>query len=683
MTTHTVLVLALSSLVGSLAGSLAAARPADLSRLKVSENSRFLVKDDGSPFFWLGDTAWLLLQQLTQEEAEHYLKDRAAKGFTVIQAMAVPWHARSVPNAAGELAFINGDPTRPNERYFAHVDAMVGMAARLGLYMGLLPTWGDAYNPWEGGEELLTPENAEVYGEFLGRRYRDQPVVWILGGDRNPENDRHLAIIRALARGLRRGDQGRHLMTFHPTGWSTSSQWFHGDDWLASNMIQSGHSTRNTPNYDLIAADYAHDPPKPCLDGEADYEDHPVDWKPENGYFDDWDVRKTAYWAVFAGAHGHTYGCNEVWQFYVPGRQPHGNPRRPWQEALSLPGAGQMQYLRALMESRPFLTRIPDQSLVLPEAAREGRLTHLVYTRSADGHAVLYVDGRPEATAQVSGTMDNWDASFQFALANELTQDRAWLGEYHLVAIYGRALTAADVAARFRAGAKAEPSEPLVAYNFTAGAGDTVGDVSRARGGITLRISDPKAVMWLKGGGLAVRAPVLIASDGPATALTAAIAKSQAITIEAWVKPATMGQSGPARIVTVSQNPGQRNLTLGQQADTYEVRLRTTATSENGIPAVTTTTPAAGHLQATRDEDGSYAMIYVPDSGQTVTVDTSKLSGKRLKAWWYDPRTGGATALGGDFAADGQLSLTTPDHGPDWVLVLDDAARRYPRPGRP
>lgn len=89
----------------------------------------------------------------------------------------------------------------------------------------------------------------------------------------------------------------------------------------------------------------------------------------------------------------------------------------------------------------------------------------------------------------------------------------------------------------------------------------------------------------------------------------------------------------------------------------------------------------ARHVHATRDASGSYAMLYVPTAGQTVTVDSSELSGKRLKAWWYDPRTGKATALKDDFLVGGKLEFTTPAEGPDWVLVLDDAAKRYPKPG--
>ena len=96
-----------------------------------------------------------------------------------------------------------------------------------------------------------------------------------------------------------------------------SSLKLHDASWLDFNMLQSGHE-RDRDNYHRIAADYARTPPKPCLDGEPGYEDHPSGFKVENGYLNDYDVRKFAYWALFAGAHGHTYGCHDIWQFFDP-----------------------------------------------------------------------------------------------------------------------------------------------------------------------------------------------------------------------------------------------------------------------------------------------------------------------------------------------------------------------------
>src|SRR5262249_21470312 len=199
---------ALLAFAVSLATGAAAAERAPW--LKVSENQRFLVKEDGSPFFYLGDTAWELFHRLDRNEADRYLRDRAAKGFTVIQAVVLAeLDGLHTPNAYGHVPLTNDDPAKPTEDYFRHVDWVVDRANELGLFIGMLPTWGDKWNKGGGvGPEIFTPENSGPYGEWLGRRYKDKGIIWILGGDRNVENDRRRAILANMARGLRSGDCG-------------------------------------------------------------------------------------------------------------------------------------------------------------------------------------------------------------------------------------------------------------------------------------------------------------------------------------------------------------------------------------------------------------------------------------------------------------------------------------------
>ena len=88
-------------------------------RLKVSPNGRYFVDQDGKPFFYLGDTCWLLFQRPNHKEVDEYLKDRAAKGFTVIQAYVIRGLGKRHPDGnsslLGESPFIDRDPTRPNE----------------------------------------------------------------------------------------------------------------------------------------------------------------------------------------------------------------------------------------------------------------------------------------------------------------------------------------------------------------------------------------------------------------------------------------------------------------------------------------------------------------------------------------------------------------------------------------
>ncbi len=353
--------------------SLAAAA---LPQLKVSENQRFLVTAEGKPFFWLGDTAWELFHRLNREEAVRYLDNRAAKGFNVIQAVAIAeLEGHTDPNPYGHRPFIDLDPAKPNVQegpandYWDHVDFIVAEANRRGLYIGFLPTWGRYWHDTNNDRKpLFTRANAQTYGEWLGRRYRKAGVVWILGGDRNVENDEQKELIRAMASGLRLGDRANHLMTFHPPGGGGSSKWFHGDDWMDFNMRQNGHVTEFTERYAQTRVDYDRSPTKPVLDGEPIYEDHPVSFDAKKlGHSIASDVRRPLYWNLFNGAFGHTYGHHSVWQMWSPGKNPINNPLMPWFEAIDQPGAGQMQHGRRLMESRPFLTRVPDPEVVVTD----------------------------------------------------------------------------------------------------------------------------------------------------------------------------------------------------------------------------------------------------------------------------------------------------------------------------
>lgn len=367
--------------------------------LKVSHNRRFLVLEDGTPFFWLGDTAWELIHKLNREEAALYLQTRAEQRFNVIQTVALAeFDGLRTPNAYGRKplkadAQNRYDPAMPDTdgdgSYWDHVDYIIDHAASLGLYVALLPTWGDKFNQlWGQGPSVFTPENARIYGEWLGARYRDRNnIVWVLGGDRPLQQFNHFAIIRAMAEGIRSGDLGRHLITFHPCGEMSSAMHVHHEDWLDFNMIQSGHGVKAPANYRWVAEDYRREPIKPTLDAEPCYEDHPRGFKPDNGYFDEADVRVAAYYNVFSGGFGHTYGHHSIWSMTT---EPTDYYIMRWQDALNRPGASQMQHLRRLIESRPFLERVPAQEL-LPDNPEGGN--YRVATRGERYAMVYYPNG--------------------------------------------------------------------------------------------------------------------------------------------------------------------------------------------------------------------------------------------------------------------------------------------------
>jgi len=362
--------------------------------LRVSENKRFLETEKGKPFLWMGDTAWELFHKLDREEAVEYLENRAEKGFTVIQAVVLAeLDGLRTPNALGDLPLIDLDPAKPNEKYFEHVDFIVNKAEELGLFIGMLPTWGDKVPNIIGGDGpvVFTPENAGVFGKFLGERYKNKPIIWILGGDRNVDSDTTFHIWKNMAAGLRAGDGGRHLISYHPRGVHSSSYWLHNEDWLDFNMYQTAHFHRYQKVYENAMHDYNLSPVKPTIEAEPAYEDIGMEfwtfeeWRnnPEvyktvfdsdnlvknreffkKGFFTDYDVRVHAYWDLLSGACGYTYGNNAVWQMFKKGKKVVIPCLYDWRESLDRPGANQIRHIRKLFEQRDFSKLVPDQSAI-------------------------------------------------------------------------------------------------------------------------------------------------------------------------------------------------------------------------------------------------------------------------------------------------------------------------------
>jgi hypothetical protein len=409
--------------------------------VRISDNHHYLIDQEDKPFFNLGDTAWELFHRLNREEAELYLRNRAAKSFTVIQAVALAeLDGHTDPNAYGHLPLVDLDPRHPavkegpNNDYWDHVDHIVDRANALGLVIGFLPTWGRYWHdPVKEGRPLFTRENAEIYGQWLGRRYKEKALIWILGGDRGINSDDQKEIIRALARGLRKGDSSNHLMTLHPPGGQGSSAWFHNDDWLAFNMRQNGHVAEFTGRYAQTRADYDRFPVKPVLDGEPIYEDHPISFDANRlGHSVAAELRRPLYWDLFSGACGHTYGHHSVWQMWQFGKLPINNPLMPWYEALDRPGAAQMQHARCLLESRPFLTRVPDDSVIVtdrvPTSVPGAGRYRFVATRDTGGsYAMVYAPAGRAFRVRMSVIQGKTVKTWWF---NPRTGEAAPIGEF-------------------------------------------------------------------------------------------------------------------------------------------------------------------------------------------------------------------------------------------------------------
>lgn len=344
-----------------------------MEKLTVSKNNKYLMQGE-KPFFWLGDTGWLIFSKLTEEQAFLYLKNRKDKGFNVIQAVLV----YSLPdlNDINKMCVPETDVYK--QEYWEHCDKIIKAAEKLGLYMALLPSWGSLVK-----KGAINIENAEKYGSFLAERYSSYSnIIWVLGGDINAEGYEKIYHTLGTALKIKTPDK---LVTFHPFGRCSSSIWFNNAVWLDFNMFQSGHrrydqvalgkwdDNKNNEffgedNWRYVLRDHSKETIKPTLDAEPSYE-----WilqglhDKTQPYWKAKDVRRYAYWSVFAGACGHTYGDNSVMQFFGANGETEGSYGAidKWETALHHEGSGQMFYLKQLMESVNFTEGTPRDDLIV------------------------------------------------------------------------------------------------------------------------------------------------------------------------------------------------------------------------------------------------------------------------------------------------------------------------------
>ena len=374
-----------------------AQKPWDNGRLVISSNNRYLQFENGRPFFWLGDTGWLVPQHLDRAEVEYYFNKCRRAGYNMVQIQvmdAVPsyniYGQQSLPYG---WDFTKDDPEGVYS-YWDHLDYIVRKAEQNGIYIGMVAIWGSQV---QAGN--INEEQAKAYGKFLAERYKNSPnIIWIMGGD--IQGDIHPEVWNALATSIKSIDN-KHLMTYHPRGRYTSAKWWSKASWMDFHTFQSGHrkygqrmgnkdypipDSTEEDNWMYVDSTWAYKPIKPVLDDEPSYEDIPKGLHDANeARWQDYDVRRYAYWSVFAGSCGHTYGHNAIMQMLKPS-YPTGygsdGTVKAWYQGLEDPGYNQMQYLIDLMLSFPYFDRIPDQSII---AGKNGvKYDRLIATRGKD-----------------------------------------------------------------------------------------------------------------------------------------------------------------------------------------------------------------------------------------------------------------------------------------------------------
>lgn len=328
-------------------------------------------------FFWLGNTVWLLPEKSNRDEVKGLLKATADAGYNVIQVQTI----NDVPaiNVYGQKSHVDGwnfsdIDNSADYGYWDHMDFIIDEAAKRGIYVGMVCIWGGLVKSGK-----MNQEEAQKYGTFLAQRYKHCPnIIWIIGGD--IKGDVKPEIWETLATTIKSIDPD-HLMTFHPFGRTSSARWWHQADWLDMNMYQSGHrrydqirgdgddrmaASVTEDNWRYVEEGLALSPRKPIIDGEPSYEDIPQGLHDINEpRWTGSDMRRYAYWSVFAGAAGHTYGHNSIMQMMHPGDEGAYGAEKAWYDAINDPGFNQMKYLKQLILSFPFYERKAAQNVLL------------------------------------------------------------------------------------------------------------------------------------------------------------------------------------------------------------------------------------------------------------------------------------------------------------------------------
>jgi len=331
-------------------------------RVRPSADRRHLEHADGTPFFWLGDTWWfgLCARLRWPEDFQAFVRDRVAKGFSLIQIVAglypdVPptWD----PRGANEAGFpLSTDGSVANPAYFDHADLRIAHLAHAGLVPAVVACWGY----WL---LVLGVEKTKRFWRYLAARWGAHPVVWVLAGEgvmpyylsKNKEEDakRQREGWSELAAYVRAIDGHHNAITIHPTQYGHLQ--VNDPKLLDVDMLQTGHGGYEslTNNIESVRTAAARAPRMPVVVGEVNYEGilgHA--WQ---------DVQRFQFWtALLNGACGFTYGANGIWQVNEPGKpfgpSPHGHSwgNTPWQEAAQLPGSRQVGLGATFLRSLPW-----------------------------------------------------------------------------------------------------------------------------------------------------------------------------------------------------------------------------------------------------------------------------------------------------------------------------------------
>ena len=394
--------------------------------LGVSPNGHYFQTSDGEPFFYQGDTAWEIFYRATREDVDLYLNDRASKGFNVVQAVGIgefggPLGENAYGHPPLEIKILNGERTASaltlgSEDFWTHVDYVVEKAAALGVYIAFVPTWGRYWVSYKPADRVFSLSSIRQYGQFLGTRYRDADnIMWILGANVEADAAEDQEIVRALASGLREagGKTTDDLPFVGRRSVERRRPAIFGEFLSSGSLGRFQHATvrARTGVQSIASSQKLHTWPRcrrpvqrsHARAGEARRGRRAALRRSPNRllsdrirYIDRFRYSATALLDAISGLQPAIrtvitpYGS-----FFKKGAPPVNDPVTNWRDSLRAPGAGQIQHARRLLESRPYFTRIPDDSVIVPDQQTKGRVVpgagtkRFVATRDSNGRYIM------------------------------------------------------------------------------------------------------------------------------------------------------------------------------------------------------------------------------------------------------------------------------------------------------
>ena len=326
--------------------------------ITVSADGRYLAHQDGTPFFWVGDTAWNGPLLSSKAEWDQYLKERARQKFNAVQWVATQWRAGPDGDANKQLAYSGTEKISINTAFFQRLDEKVEAMNQAGLVSVPVLLWAinAGANPKVNPGVSLPEDQAILLARYMVARWGGNAVAWILGGDsdyRGAKSDKWKRIGRAVF-----GDIAHAPVTMHPGGMQWVWKEFIDEKWYGFHGYQSGHGdddkTLKWITEGPLTDDWTKLPHRPFINLEPPYENHiayqskkPI--SPET-------TRRAIYWSLLcAPTAGVTYGGHGVWGWDDGTKHPTDHPGSgiplPWQKALTMPAAEQMAHLASFFAS--------------------------------------------------------------------------------------------------------------------------------------------------------------------------------------------------------------------------------------------------------------------------------------------------------------------------------------------